>query len=174
MTTTPLYPADFRAARVTHRRKRHKNPRTVTTPDRGVSPHVKLVFAEMARLHVTYDELEVGSGVRRPTVKQWRRKNRPSLESLEAVLGFLGWSLCPVPALETLTADTAGELVTIAKKLDLTMPQTMAALIAIGVEQKLLCMSAEEKHAALAEREARNPRAANDNTPRRRRRKNVA
>ena len=50
------------------------------------------------------------------------------------------------------------------------MPQTIAALINIGVEQKLLRMSAEEKRAVLAEREARNPRhAANDNVKRRRR-----
>ena len=33
----------------------------------------------MARLHVTYDETEEGSGVRRASIKAWRRKNRPGL-----------------------------------------------------------------------------------------------
>ncbi|MHC2278886.1 hypothetical protein ACVME8_005497 [Bradyrhizobium diazoefficiens] len=65
------------------------NRRTVTMPER-VGPHVKLVFAEMARLRVTYDETEEGSGVRRASIKAWRRKNKPGLESLEAVLGSWG------------------------------------------------------------------------------------
>lgn len=135
-------------------------------PER-VSPHVKLVFSEMARLQVTYDEVEATSGVRRPTIKQWRKKNRPSLESLECVLSALGWGYVPVPALQTLPPDLAGELTAMALKLGASMPQTIAALIDIGVEQKLLRMSAEEKHAVLAERAAR--RAANDNAKRRRR-----
>ena len=108
--------------------------------------------------------------MRRPTVKQWRNKNRPSLESLESVLSALGWAYVPVPALETLPPELAGELTALALKLGVSMPQTIAALIDIGVEQKLLRMSAEEKRAVLAEREARNPRhAANDNVKRRRR-----
>jgi hypothetical protein len=56
--------------------------RTVTMPDR-VSPHVKLVFAEMARQLARYQDIEDVSGVKRPTLKMWRRKNRPSLENLE-------------------------------------------------------------------------------------------
>jgi len=71
--------------------------RAVTMPER-VSPHVKLVFAELARQQRTYDELEAASGVRRATVKQWRRKNPPSLDSLEAVLNALGWQFIAVPA----------------------------------------------------------------------------
>jgi hypothetical protein len=169
-TSATLYPDTFLARPAKPQRHRRKNPRLVTMPDRGVSPHVKLVFAEMARLGFTYDAVEEGSGVRRPTVKQWRRKNRPSLESLEAVLGFLGWDFVPIPALETLSPELAGELTTLALKLQKSMPETVSALIDIGVEQKLLRTSAEEKRAVLAEREARNPRQpANDNTPRRRR-----
>jgi hypothetical protein len=122
----------------------------------------------MARLHVSYDELEIGSGVRRPTVKQWRGKNRPSLESLEAVFGFLGWAYVPIPAHQTLPPDLAVELTALALKLGASMPETVKALIDIGVEQKLLHMSAVEKRAVLTEREARNPRhAANDNGKRR-------
>jgi hypothetical protein len=46
-------PPDFRTALFsTPARKRRKNPRTVTMPDH-VGPHVKLVFAEMARQRMT-------------------------------------------------------------------------------------------------------------------------
>jgi hypothetical protein len=172
-----LYPPDFRVRPITRpltsRFREIITRRTVSMPERA-SPHVKLVFSEMSRLHITYDEVEEGSGVRRPTVKQWRRKNKPSLESLEAVLGFLGWAYVPVPALEILPPELAGELTTLALKLGASMPQTIAALIDISVEQKLLRMDAGEKRAVLAERETRNPRhAANDNV-KRRRRKSVA
>jgi hypothetical protein len=169
-----LYPSDFntrpiRARRMASRFRDISTRRTVTIPQRA-SPHVKLVFAELARLQVSYDELEVGSGVRRPTVKAWRRKNKPSLESLEAVLGFLGWAYVPVPALQTLPPDLAGELTALALKLGKSMPETISAMIDIGVEQKLLRISAEEKRAVLTEPGARNPRhAANDNVKRRRR-----
>lgn len=123
---------------MTHSRFREiTTRRTVTMPER-VSPHVKLVFAEMARLHITYDEVEEGSGVRRPTVKQWRRKNKPSLESLEAVLGFLGWDFVAVPRAKQLPPEVVAQLKPIAEKLGLTMPQTVTALIEIvtGIHER--------------------------------------
>lgn len=172
-----LYPVDFHVrpikARTASRFREMTTRRTVTVPDR-VSPHVKLVFLEMSRRQVTYDQVEAASGIRRASLKAWRRRNRPSLESLEAVLSALGWGYVPVPALQTLPPELAGELTAMALKLGKSMPQTIAALIDIGVEQKLLRMNAEEKRAVLAEREVRNPRhPANDNV-KRRRRKNVA
>jgi hypothetical protein len=152
------------------------NRRPVTMPDRGVGPHVKLVFAEMARLHFTYDEVEEGSGVRRPTIKQWRRKNRPALDSLEAVLGFLGWDFVAVPAMRCLPPEMAGWIATLAAKLGRTMPETWAALIDIGVTQKLLHMDAAERRAVIEARTAvktgvkrqyrRRKPAANDNIKR--------
>jgi hypothetical protein len=49
----------------------------------------------------------------------------------------------------------------------MNIPQTWAALIGIGVEQKLLRMRAEERAAVLAEHDTRLARVhANDNTPR--------
>ncbi|MGB3042319.1 MAG: hypothetical protein WBB98_03945 [Xanthobacteraceae bacterium] len=71
-------------------RPRRKNMRTVTTPER-VSPHVKLVFNTMARSRISYDDLEAASGIRRASIKAWRRKNAPGLESLTAVLNAMGW-----------------------------------------------------------------------------------
>lgn len=166
MPAAPLYPAEFLTALISPaQRKRRKNHRTVTMPER-VGPHVKLVFSEMSRLRVTYDETEERSGVRRATIKAWRRKNRPGLESLEAVLGFLGWGFVPVPALEALPADIAGELVTITKRLERDIPTTFAALIDIGVTQKLLRLRSEDRAAILADHDARMTGHANDNTQR--------
>ena len=170
-----LFPVDFHVhpfvRRPASRFRQIITRRTVTTPDR-VSPHVKLVFSEMSRQLARYQDIEDVSGVKRPTLKMWRRKNRPSLENLESVLSALGWGYVPVPALQTLPPDLAGELTAMALKLSASMPQTIAALIDIGVEQKLLRMNAEERRAVLSEREARNPRhAANDNVKRRRRKR---
>ncbi len=111
--------------------------RTVTMPER-VGPHVKLVFAEMARLGTTYDETEEGSGVRRASIKAWRRKNRPGLESLEAVLGYLGWDLVAVPRAKALPPAMVEELRPIAAKLELSMPQTICALVEIvtGIHER--------------------------------------
>ncbi|PYF02551.1 hypothetical protein BJ122_11150 [Rhodopseudomonas faecalis] len=119
----PLY-------RPTRPARPNRKKRTVTMPER-VGPHVKLVFAEMARLRFTYDEVEEGSGVRRASMKAWRKKNRPGLESLEAVLGFLGWDFIAVPRAKALPEEVVAELKPIADKLSLTMPQTVAALIEI-------------------------------------------
>ena len=70
----------------------------ITIPER-CHPLAKIVFAEMQRQNVTYDELEWRSGVLRSTFKAWRTHNRPGLESIEAALGALGWSVLPVPAM---------------------------------------------------------------------------
>lgn len=137
-------------------------------PER-VSPHVKLVFAELARQQRTYDELEAASGVRRPTVKQWRRKNAPSLESLEAVLNSLGFHFVAVPAhvemLPPAVAAKAAELAAFAK---MELGEVWSAAVQIAALQLASTAEGERILAALdAERAAR--RAANDNLKRRRR-----
>lgn len=162
---TPLYPVGFGAIKRPDGRRNRVVRRMVTMPER-VGPHVRLVFAEMARLGVTYDETEDVSGVRRATIKAWRKKNAPGLESLRAVFGFLGWDFAPVPSLQILPPDLAGELTALALKMQHDIPTTWAAVVAVGVEQALLNMTIAEKRAVLDARNARN-RAANDNTKRR-------
>jgi hypothetical protein len=76
----------------------------------------KIVFAEMRRQGVTYDELEWRAGVLQSTVKAWRGQNRPNLESLEAALGALGWAVVPVPRLEHLPPDVQAGLDKLAEK----------------------------------------------------------
>lgn len=79
-------------------------PSKITIPDR-CHPLAKVIFAEMRRQGVTYDELENRSGVLRSTFKAWRTNNRPGLDTIEAALGSLGWSLLPVPRHAELPAD---------------------------------------------------------------------
>ena len=109
--------------------RRHPEPppprrSTVTVPER-VSPSVKLVFAEMNRQNVTYDRLEAGSGINRPTIKAWRHKNRPNLESISAVLGFLNFEFVPIPTERALPESIVDELRPIAERLDLAMPDSV-------------------------------------------------
>jgi hypothetical protein len=81
-----------------------RRPSKITVPER-CDPRAKVVFAEMQRQGVTYDELEHRSGVLRSTFKAWRTNNKPGLDTLEAALGALGWALLPVPAMEHLPDD---------------------------------------------------------------------
>ena len=107
-----------------------RRPSTVTIPER-VGPHVKLVFAEMRRQGQTYDLVEAGSGVNRPTIKAWRHKNKPNLESIEAVLGHLGYIFLPVPTAKVLPPEVEAELRDVAARLDLDMQSTVQALVEI-------------------------------------------
>ncbi len=111
-------------------RDRERRPSTIAIP-KGVSPIVKLVFAEMARQRVTYDEVAAGSGVLRSTLKAWRHKNRPSLDALEAVLGFLGWDFVPVPREKRLPAEVLQALRPAVDATGLTMPVAVQALVEI-------------------------------------------
>lgn len=81
-----------------------KRPSRITVPER-CHPLAKVVFAEMQRQGITYDELEWRAGVLRSTFKAWRTDNRPGLETMEAALGALGWSLLPVPQFEQLPQE---------------------------------------------------------------------
>lgn len=76
-------------------------PSRITVPARCHAA-VKVIFAEMKRQSITYDELEYRSGVLKSTFKAWRTNNRPGLETTEAALGALGWAYLPVPTLSQL------------------------------------------------------------------------
>jgi hypothetical protein len=156
-------PYDFREDGPLHRYTncRPGYRRAVTVPARGVSAHVKLVFGELARQRRTYDELESASGVRRPTVKQWRRKNKPSLESLEAVLNSLGWHFVAVPAhVEMLPPTVAAKAAEVAALAKIEMGEVSALQLASTAEGERILAALDAERAA-----------ANDNDPRYRRRK---
>lgn len=70
----------------------------------------------MRRLGVTYDELEWKSGVLRSTFKAWRTCNLPSIPTIEAALGVLGWDVLPVPKLEHINPTLRADLEAIAEK----------------------------------------------------------
>lgn len=158
MPATPrLYPDYFNAR--PEKQVRGRARRTVEIPERA-SPHVKLYFNELRRQRVRYDDVEECAAVRRATQKAWKRKNFPSLSSLQAAFSYLGWDYVPVPALEILPPEVAGEITALALKMQRDIPATYAAAVAVGVEQALLNMTIAEKRAVL---EARH---ANDNNRR--------
>jgi hypothetical protein len=82
---------------------------SITVPKRA-HPLAKLVFAEMKRQGQTYLDIEWLSGVLVTTIKAWRTHSRPGLETAEAALGALGWSLVPVPRMERLPEGLQAEL----------------------------------------------------------------
>lgn len=110
----------------------------VTVPER-VGPHVRLVFSEMQRQNRTYDDMQDGSGVQRATVKAWRHKNRPSLESIEAALGFLGYDFVPVPRADVLPPEIVTRLRPIADDLGMSMPSAVRALVEVvtGIHSRI-------------------------------------
>lgn len=112
--------------------------RTTITVPTGVGPHVRLIFSEMSRQNVTYDQMDEGSGVQRATLKAWRHKNVPSLQNVEAALGFLGFDLVPVPRAKALPPEVVAELKPIADRLGLSMEAAVKALVEIvaGVHAK--------------------------------------
>lgn len=102
----------------------------VTIPE-GTGPHVKLIFAEMRRQALNYDEVAWRSGVLKATLKAWRHRNRPSLENIEAVLSVLGFDLVPVPRDTVPPPDLIAALQPVADKFGLSMPDARTALVQI-------------------------------------------
>lgn len=84
-------------------------PSKITVP-KHAHPAAKIVFAEMKRQGVTYDELEYRAGVLKSTFKAWRTHNSPGLESIQAALGALGWEFLPIPKLAHIPADVRAKL----------------------------------------------------------------
>lgn len=90
-------------------------PSRISVPRRA-HPICKLIFVEMARQGVTYLEMENRSGILVTTQKAWRgtefgsRPKVPSLASVEAALGALGWQISPHPSLETLPPEVLAKV----------------------------------------------------------------
>ncbi|MBR1131916.1 hypothetical protein [Bradyrhizobium iriomotense] len=166
MDATPLYPEGFSTRRPKRDLPPHRNRRGVTMPKNHIGPFARLVFAELGRQRMRYLDASELSGVQIPTIKGWRRKNNPGLESLTALLTTLRFQLCPVPELEALPPALAGELTALALKMRMNIPQTWCALLDIHTEQKLLRMRADERAAILAEHDRRMAGVANDNVKR--------
>lgn len=162
--TIPFYPDSFRGLPPTLTSRRRTNHRVVSVPEHA-SALVKLVFSEIARQRHTLEGMEA-SGVTRPTIKSWKRK-RPGLESLQAVLNFLGWDLVAVSRLECLPADFAADLVSLARRADVDIPTVWREALNVAIEQRVLAMSAAERHAIVEAHHARIlNRPANDNRKR--------
>ena len=103
-------------------------PSRVTIPKR-CHPAAKIVFAEMRRQGVSYDELEWRSGVLRSTVKQWRTHNAPGLDTLSATLGALGWEFLPCPPLDALAPEVKAGIEKLAADYGLDEDAILTALL---------------------------------------------
>ena len=87
---------------------------------------MKLLLTEMARLRITYQDVEDKGGIKRCALKAWRHKNRPNLDSIESALAVVGYTLVPIPEESILTSEIAAALKPIADKLRLAMPEVIA------------------------------------------------
>lgn len=101
----------------------------ITVPTHA-HPLARLAFAEMNRQGKTYMDTEWESGVLVTTLKAWRVHARPGLETIEACLGSLGWSLIPVPRMKRLPEKLQSDLEEIARSWKLEEP-VLAELLAI-------------------------------------------
>lgn len=148
---------------------RHRRPkryrRTVTLPS-GVSAPIRLLFSEMARLRVTYDELEESSGTRRASIKAWRHKNAPTLATLEPCLNSVGWFFIPTPMLEIQPPEIASGMAALAAKMNISMPEAFAALLDWTARQQNQAIAADQQLAEITRRREAALNAANDNTRR--------
>ena len=108
------------------------------------------------------------SGVTRPSIKSWKYKNRPGLESVQAVLAFLGWDFVAVPCCEVLPPDFAADLIALAQRAETTIPAVWREALNVAVEQRVLGMAMSERRAII---EAHHTRISNGHENSRRRRK---
>jgi hypothetical protein len=129
----------------------------------------------MRRQLRTYDEVEAASGVRRPTVKQWRKKNAPGLESLTAALNCLGWTFVAVPVcVEPLPAKLVSKIAEVGATASMEMPEVWGHAVQLAARQLIasdgsarILAEIDAERAALqtAIEKRRKPQPANDNTP---------
>ncbi|HVJ78111.1 MAG TPA: hypothetical protein VM620_09770 [Hyphomicrobium sp.] len=82
--------------------KRWNEPTPMTRPSRITIPEhahpvAKFAFRQMSEQRISYREMEACSGVLTCTLKATRNENTPGLNTMDAVLGVLGFTLIPVP-----------------------------------------------------------------------------
>jgi transcriptional regulator with XRE-family HTH domain len=123
-----------------------KRASKITVPEHA-HPLAKALFAEMRRQGVTYEELEHRAGVLRSTVKAYRKNNRPGLDTIEATLGALGWTVLPVPRASMLPEGLRADLEAIAAKHCMAMPCLEFIAAAVG-RRPVNTIDARERRAA--------------------------
>ena len=60
---------------------------------RTTEPTVRFLFEEMYRQQVSHYDVSVRAGFHRDTLRNWRTRNTPRVNDLEAVLNYLGYTL---------------------------------------------------------------------------------
>jgi hypothetical protein len=108
----------------------------ITIPEHA-HPVVRFFYGEMRRQNVSYGEVEHCSGVYLQSFKAWRHSNKPGFESLEAVLGALGWQLLPVPHVSKLPETLQSELRRLAQQFTIDVPDLAKEMIGMVVESEV-------------------------------------
>jgi hypothetical protein len=137
-----------------HRNYQRRNPNRLVTDAPKAHPLARIVFSEMRRQMVVYDDIAEKSGVTRASMKSWRLRSIPSTASIEAVLGYLGWRLTATPAPDRIPPDLFEELAALAQKCERSMPETWALLVEISAKQQALPLCQDECSLPGPEREA--------------------
>ncbi|MFA7597280.1 MAG: hypothetical protein WCY92_13100 [Novosphingobium sp.] len=83
---------------------------------------------------VTYDEAEWRSGILKTTIKSWRGEKAPSLTSLQAAFGGLGWGIAPYPHLETLPPNIREQVEELAQSF-FSDEHALAAIVASAISK---------------------------------------
>ena len=96
----------------------------ITVPERAC-PVVRLLFEEMKRQNVSYDDVEDRTGVKRVCLKAWRYKNRPNLDTIEAALSAVGFEFVPVPMARALPHEVVEALQPAAEALRVSLAEAV-------------------------------------------------
>jgi len=135
------------------RLRKYCGPSKITVPEKA-NPLARLVFAEMKRQRISYDELEAMSGVLRCSVKAWRAENQPGLASISAALGALGWDLVAVPQFPVLPPEAADALETLGRHLRSDQAYAAALMAAASYPEHSRQYMAEQATRNLAKKAA--------------------
>jgi hypothetical protein len=67
-----------------------------TPPIVNGNPVIKFLFEEMYKQQVCHTDMALRAGFHRDTIRNWRIRNTPRVNDLEAALNYLGYTLKPV------------------------------------------------------------------------------
>lgn len=107
--------------------------RQITVPARAL-PAVRALYARMRDVGMTYDQLEVKSGVKKTTFKAWRGFNSVTPGNLQATLRAVGLFALPTPRPEILPAALLEELRAIGERHGVPLP--IAELVMVAADRR--------------------------------------
>lgn len=92
-----------------------KHPSRISVP-KHAHPVARFYFQQMRDQRISYREMEACSGVLTCTIKATRNENTPGINTSDAILGVLGFTLIPVPLPERLSPELLADLQEVADR----------------------------------------------------------